>query len=136
MGIGTWFHNVGATVAAPIEAIGNTILGWFSTDEKAIIDFFTPLLEQVRAQALIIGKNDLAAGLQVIKDAAMAAVIAAENAPAGQKVAMAEAEFLTVAASEGITAVNNAEAAAIKAAVAIIQTTPNFVANTTPPANT
>ena len=135
MGIGSFLKGVGGAVVAPFKAISSVIMGWFYSEEKAIIEFFTPLLLQIKAEALIIGKDNLAAGLKVLQDSAMAAVIAAQNAPAGQKVAMAEAEFLAVAASEGITAIHNAEAAAIKAAVAILQAR-EAAANTAPPTTT
>jgi hypothetical protein len=155
MGFGSWFSGVetavgsaagavggaigavGGAVAFPFVAVGSYVVGLFTQEEKVILDFFTPLIEQVKAQALILGKDDLAAGFKVLQDAAMGAVKAAENAPAGQKVATAEAEFLTILATEGLDAIHNAEAGLIKAAVAIIQTTPTpATGNTTPTSNT
>lgn len=147
MGIGSWFSSVGAAaesaagavggavgavggaVAYPFVAAGSMVVGLFTSEEKEIIDFFTPLIEQVKAAAIVLGKDDMQAGFQVLKDAAMGAVQAAENAPAGKKVATAEEEFLTILATEGLDAVHNAEAGLIKAAVAIIQSN-TAVANT------
>lgn len=141
MSFGTWFGSigsavgsVGSTIAYPFVASANFVVALFTHEEKAILDFFGPLIEQVKAEALVLGKNDLQAGFQVLKDAAMAAVVAAENAPAGKKVATAEAEFITVMAQEGLDAVHNAEAGLIKAAVAIIQT--NLAAANTTASNT
>ena len=89
--------------------------------EQEVIDFLTPLAQQIQAQALILGKQDLQAGLQVLKDSVITAVAAGTGAIAqGQSpVVAAEAAFLTTAAGEGKVALNNAEAAAIKAGVAI-----------------
>jgi hypothetical protein len=119
--VGNVVGTVGGAVAYPFIEAGKFVIGIFTHEEKEIIDFFTPLIEQVKAAAIQLGKDDLQAGFQVLKDAAMAAVVAAENAPAGKKVATAEAEFLTVLTQEGLDAVHNAEAGLIKAAVAIIQ---------------
>lgn len=95
----------------------------FSADEQAVIDFLTPLANQIYQEALILGKKDLQAGLQVLKDSVATAVQAGATAiAAGQSpVVAAEASFLTTAAGEGKTALSNAEAGAIKAGVAILQ---------------
>lgn len=111
MTIGTW-----------LTGVESQLLGFFSSEEKAIIEFFGPLMAQVKEAALELGKQDLQVGLQIIKDAALQSVVAAATAPAGTQVQVAEATFLKVGAVEGITAVHNAEAGAIKAAVAIVQT--------------
>lgn len=103
-----------------LSNIYETVKSWFLTEEAAIIEFFGPLMIQVKDAALELGKGDLQVGLQVIQHAALAAVTAAATAK-DNKVEAAEAAFLAVGASEGIVAIHNAEAGAIKAAVAIIQ---------------
>lgn len=121
------------------------VLSWFKKDEKILLDFFSPLLDQVKEQALVLGKQDLEAGLILLQKAAMAAVVAAENAP-GDKVKAAEEAFVAEIQNNGgqlaaqvkgqvsglqQVILSNAEAAAIKAAVAIIQSQ-----STPPSANT
>lgn len=128
------------------EKIKNYIISWFAKDEKILLDFFAPLLAQVKEQALILGKQDLQAGIAILQNAAMKAVLAAEQAPDGtDKVKAAEEAFIKTTQEQGgvlatqvqghveqigKTVLNNAEAAAVKAAVAIIQN------QTTPTANT
>lgn len=99
----------------------NTVKSWFQTEEAQIIEFFGPLMVQVREVALELGKQDLQVGLGILRDAALGAATAAATAPTGSKVEVAEAAFLSIVTAEGITAIHNAEAGAIKAAVAIIQ---------------
>lgn len=121
------------------------VLSWFKKDEKILLDFFSPLLDQVKEQALVLGKQDLEAGLILLQKAAMAAVVAAENAP-GDKIKAAEEAFIAAIEKDGgqlaaqvkgqasglqQVILSNAEAAAIKAAVAIIQSQ-----STPPSANT
>lgn len=143
-GVGTWLVET-----------EKALLAFFSPEEKLIIEFFGPLMEQVKNEALKVGLDDLQLGLGILKAAALAAASAAENAgPGVDKVKAAEDAFIATGKT-GITEVsntvtssattlyqttlNNAEAAAIKAAVAMIQTaTVNAVtvpANTTPVAN-
>lgn len=100
---------------------------FFTTEEAAVVQFFGPLITQVVAAAKSLGKQDFAAGLQILKDGASSAVQAGAIAKAaGQDViAAAENAFVGVVKTEGVTAVNNAESAAIKAAVAIEQSTLN-----------
>lgn len=119
MSIGTWLTN-----------IENKLMAFFSSEDKALIEFFGPLMAQVKEVAYELGKEDVQAGLQIIKDAAMASVVAAAAAPSDQRVKVAETTFLTVGAAEGISAIHNAEAGAIKAAVAIVQTQAAVAANT------
>jgi hypothetical protein len=141
--------NIGQIWASIVEFV----LLWFKKDEKILLDFFGPLLDQVKQQALVLGKQDLEAGLVLLQKAAMAAVEAAEQAP-GDKVKAAEEAFVKAITENGADLantmksqalglkdiiLNNAETAAIKAAVAIIQSqsTPTPPAsNTTPTANT
>ena len=113
MSIGSWFSRV-----------EGGFIKMFSNDEQAVIEFLTPLAQQIEAAVKSLGKATFAEGLQVLKDAAAQAVAAGATAAAtgGNAVAAAEAKFLEVGASEGITAVHNAESAAIKAAVAVAQT--------------
>jgi len=113
----------------------NAFLAWFSKEDKALITFFGPLMLQVKAVALQLGKNDLQVGLKILEDAAFAAVTAAVTAPPGTNVAVAETIFLQILIKEGITAIHNAEAGAIKAAVAILQQQ-QAAANTTVTSNT
>lgn len=95
----------------------------FTADEQAVIDFLTPLAHQIYQTALKLGKEDLQAGLQVLKDSVATAVAAGTAAiAAGQNpVTAAETTFLTTAAGEGKSALSNAESGAIKAGVAILQ---------------
>lgn len=138
-GVGTWLVETEKAIVALL-----------SPEEKLLIEFFGPLFDQVKDQALKLGLDDLQLGLGILKEAALAAATAAEGAAPGvDKVKAAEDAFIasgkvgiseasnTVTASATAlyqTTLNNAEAAAIKAAVAIIQTaTVNAV---TVPANT
>ena len=132
------------TFLGGIVNAGRWVTSLFSPSEKLILEFFQPLIKQVRDEALVLGKNDLNEGLRILKDAALAAAMAGALAPPGTKVAVAEAMFLKVGASEGITAIHNAEAAAIKAAAAIVQqeraavakTANTVTAETAPPPST
>lgn len=85
------------------------IVAWFTNEEAIVIKFFEPLVKSI-----------VAAGGQTVLDAAMAAATAASTA-SGDKVAAAEAAFVTTGTAEGLTVVHNAEAGAIKAAVAVLQ---------------
>jgi len=126
MSFGTWVQNV-----------ENQVIALFTAEDQALIEFFGPLMAQVKAVALELGKEDLQAGLEVIKTAAIQSVVAAAAAPESDRVKVAETTFLAVGATEGIKAIHNAEAGAIKAAVAIVQTqaanaaAANLVSNTT-----
>jgi hypothetical protein len=110
-----------------VEGYAERVLGGAEKEAvvigKEVIDFMTPLMQQVQAKAMELGKQDLAAGLQVLKDAVATAVASGSAAIlAGQNpVQAAEATFLTTAAGEGQVALNNAESAAIKAGVALAQ---------------
>ena len=122
-----------------IAKIENWVTDEFTTDEQAVMAFLAPLGSQILAAATALGKTTVQEGLQVIKDTAAAAVAAGATAAAtgGNAVAAAEAAFVSVGTSEGLTAVKNAEAGAIKAAVAIAQSavaeiTPTPDPNTTP----
>lgn len=119
MSIGSW-----------LNVQKNAVVGWFSPDEKALFDFFHPLMVQVKTTALTLGKGDLQVGIQILEHAALGAATAAITAPPGTQVPAAEAAFLSIVAKEGISAIHNAEAGAIKAAVAIIQNTAAPKANT------
>lgn len=110
----------------------------FSSEEKAVMDFLTPLANQIYHTALTLGKQDVAAGLTVLKDSVTTAVAAGATAiAAGQNpVVAAETAFLTTGAGEGITALSNAESGAIKAGVAIAQQAAAAIeGNATPPAS-
>lgn len=99
---------------------------WFEHEEQLIIAEFEPLIAQIIEAIKSLGKDTFEEGLQVFKDAAKAAVEAgAAAASQGVEAVVSSAEnaFLTVGASEGITAIRNAEAGFIKAAVAIVQGT-------------
>ena len=106
-----------------IQQLINWVESEFESDEQAVMAFLAPLGDQILAAAKALGKESVQAGLKVIKDAAVAGVAAGAQALAegGNAVTAAEAAFLATGASEGITAVHNAEAGAIKAAVAIAQ---------------
>lgn len=113
------------SVVSWLEDKLHPIFDAMTAEEKALVTFFTPLFNQILAQAKILGKQDVQAGLKVIFDAAASAASTAANAPFGMsKVQAAESAFASTVVSEGKTAVNNAEAATIKAAVAILQTAP------------
>lgn len=95
----------------------------FETDEQAVMAFLAPLGAQILAAAKALGKADVQAGLQVIVDAAKSGAAAGTQAllSGANPVPAAESAFLTTGEAEGITAIHNAEAGAIKAAVAIEQ---------------
>jgi hypothetical protein len=121
MTIGTWFQDRLDCVTNSANAVEGAVHGWLGPEEALLLDFFGPLMKQVEAEALRIGKQDLQVGLQILKDSALSAVKAAVLAPPGHKVEAAEVAFLGTAACEGVTAIHNAQAGALKAAVAIIQ---------------
>ena len=112
---------------AAVEKYAKRVIG--GTEKKAVvladetIAFLTPLGQQIEAQALVLGKQDLQAGLQVLKDSVVTAVTAGTVALASglDPVEASTAAFLTTAAGEGKNALNNAEAGAIKAGVADAQ---------------
>jgi hypothetical protein len=111
MGLSTWFKKTKAKVKA-----------WFAKPEdQAIIEFFGPLIDQVKAAALKAGQDNLQVGLNILKEAALAAVLEAQTSGSGNKVKAAEKVFLEIVKTKGIDAIENAEAGLIKAAVAIIQ---------------
>lgn len=100
----------------------NTVSGWFiKPDDKKVIDFFGPLVEQVKQAALKVGKDNLDVGLDILKGAAMGAALAASTSPTGEKTKAAEKAFLDIVKGRGLDAIHNAEAGLIKAAVAIVQ---------------
>lgn len=103
------------------QEAGALISNAITNEEAIVIDYFGPLIKQIVAAGEALGKVTIEAGIQVILDAATAAATSAATAT-GDKVAAAEAAFIATASSEGVTAIHNAEAGAIKAAVAIIQT--------------
>ena len=98
---------------------------WFTNEEQIVMAEFEPLVVQIVAAVKALGKATFDEGFQVFKDAAKAAVDAgAAAALSGNPAAVvssAEAAFLTTGASEGVTAIHNAEAGLIKAAVATAQ---------------
>ena len=106
-----------------IQQLINWVEAEFETDEQAVMAFLAPLGHQILAAAKTVGKATVQEGLQVIKDTAAAAVAAGATAlAAGQNpVEAAEAAFIATGSAEGLTAIHNAEAGAIKAAVAIAQ---------------
>src|SRR6266481_1695373 len=111
-------------IIAAVEKYAARVVG--GTEKKVAvladetIAFLTPLGQQIEAAALALGKHDLQAGLQVLKDSVATAVVAGAAAlAAGQSpVQAAEVSFLTTAAGEGRVALSNAEAGAVKAGVA------------------
>ena len=117
-----------------IEQIINWVEAEFTSDEAAVMAFLAPLGSQILAAAKALGKADVQAGLQVIKDTAISAVAAGAAAAAsgGNAVQAAEAAFLATGASEGLVTIHNAEAGAIKAAVAIAQSAVAEVVAPTP----
>jgi len=111
-----WFTDAEKKVVSKVSSL-------WSNEDAALLAFMTPLLQQIKATALQLGKDNLQAGIGVLQNAAVTAAVAAATAPPGtNKVTAAEAAFLQAVASQGITVIHNAEAAAIKAAVAMIQT--------------
>ena len=111
------------SVLSWIERVIGGVEKEFFADEKLVLAYMAPLADQLLVKAKQLGKNDVAAGLQVLKDSVAVAVAAgATAAAAGQSpVAASEAAFLTTTAGEGLTALHNAEAAAIKVGVAEAQ---------------
>ena len=97
--------------------------GFFTSEEALVVQFLGPLAMQIVAAVEALGKATFAEGLQVLKDAAMAGVAAGAEAAAtgGNAVTAAEAAFVATGSTEGLVVVHNAEAGAIKAAVAIAQ---------------
>jgi hypothetical protein len=107
-----WIANETALVSAA-----------FTADEAAVMKFLAPLGAQILAAAKSIGKATAQEGLQVIIASATSAVAAgaAAQASGGNAVQAAEEAFVASATTAGITVIKNAEAGAIKAAVAIAQ---------------
>jgi hypothetical protein len=101
----------------------NQITTIFTTDEAAVMKFLAPLGQQILDAAKALGKATVQEGLQVLVSGATQAVAAgtAAEASGGNPVTAAETAFLTTAAAGGATVLHNAQAAAIKAAVAIAQ---------------
>lgn len=122
--IGSWFKPITNINFTPIKK-------YFVDEDKIIIEYFTPMMNQVKEEALRVGKQDLQIGFKILTDAAIGAAIAGLTAPPGTNIAVAEATFLTIGIKEGIDAIHNAEASMIKGAVAIVQ-----VANTVVVGNT
>lgn len=110
---------------------------FFTSEEAEVVKYFGPLISQVVAQAKVIGKEDFAAGFKVLTDAVSTAVAAGAEAATtgGNPVTAAEVSFVATVASEGITAVHNAEAGLIKAGVAIVQTAAADLAAAAPPSS-
>lgn len=97
------------------------IRNWLaSPEDAAIIEFFGPLIDQVKAAALKAGKDNLNVGIEILKEAAVVAVLEAQKSGA-DKVKVAEETFVRIVKERGIESIENAEAGLIKAAVAIIQ---------------
>src|SRR6185369_15970834 len=107
-----WWVRAEDAVTGAVSNTTRTVQGWFSPEEKLIIEFFTPLMQQVEQSAISLGKGELQVGLQILKDCAIAAVAAAATSP--NPVVAAETAFLATGAIEGVTAIHNAEAGAIK----------------------
>jgi hypothetical protein len=124
MSIGTWFTTEEQQIAA-----------WFSNEEATLVKFFGPLFNQILATAVTVGKGDVAAGLQVLTDAATTAVAAGAAAAVsgGNPVQAAETTFVSTATTEGVTAIHNAESGLIKAGVAIAQSAATDLAATVNP---
>ena len=123
MTIGTWLTAEEAALAQLATEGEAKVAAVFTSEEAIIVQFFGPLIKSI-----------IAAGGQVVLDSAMAAATAASTA-SGDKVAAAEAAFVAQGTSEGLTVVHNAEAGAIKAAVAVLQAniTPTPVATEVAP---
>lgn len=107
------------------DKIKTKVTSWFfKPEDNPILDFFGPLIDQIKAAALKAGKDNLQIGLDILKDAAIAAALEAQAAgPGANKIQIAEKAFLRIMKEKGFDAIENAEAGLIKAAVAIIQTT-------------
>lgn len=101
----------------------NVVTAAFTSDEAAVMKFLAPLGAQILAAAKALGKSTVQEGLQVLVSGATQAVAAgaAAEASGGNAVTAAETAFITTAAAGGATVLHNAEAGAIKAAVAIAQ---------------
>lgn len=110
MGIGAW-----------ISKEEHKIVAFFKQEEADVVHFLTPLVKQILDAAQALGKETLSEGVAVILNAATKAATTAATAT-GDKVAVAEAAFLDVVKTDGVTVIHNAEAGAIKAAVAVLQT--------------
>jgi hypothetical protein len=110
MGLSKWFNNLKAK-----------FYKMFGPEDEPLLDFFSPLIKQVKEEALKLGKNNLQVGLNILKEAAMTAASEAALAPSGQKTKAAEEIFLEILRTKGVTAIHNAQAGLIKAAVAILQ---------------
>lgn len=102
---------------------------FFTTEEGKVIAYLTPLADQIVMSVKALGKATFDEGLQVLVDAAKAAVKAgaaaapvalATGSPEGV-VAAAEAAFIATGVSEGKVALTNAEEGLVKATVAIVQ---------------
>lgn len=102
---------------------------FFVTEEGKVIAYLTPLADQIIIAIKALGKATFDEGLQILVDAAKAAVQAgiaaapvalASGSPA-PVVAAAEAAFIATGVSEGKIALTNAEEGLVKATVAIVQ---------------
>ena len=112
MSIGTWIKTEEEKIAAV-----------FTNEEAAIMQFLAPLGKQILAAAKALGTSTVQEGVQVILNSAIQAAQAGAQAQAtgGNAVTAAETAFVSTATAQGITVIHNAEAGAIKAAVAIVQ---------------
>lgn len=105
--------------------IKTKVVGWFiSKEQQKLNEFFGPLINQVKEAALKVGKENLDVGLDILKEAALAAALSAATAKTGEKTKAAEKVFLDIVKAKGLVAIHNAEAGIIKAAVAMIQDKP------------
>jgi hypothetical protein len=95
----------------------------FTSEEAAVMKFLAPLGAQILAAAKALGKESIKEGIEVLKSSATLAVAAgaAAEASGGDAIKAAEEAFLGSAGAGGATVIHNAEAGAIKAAVAIAQ---------------
>jgi hypothetical protein len=117
MGLSTWLNNAKLAVLT----WANKLAKIFSPEDEPLLIFFAPLIKQVKEEALKLGKNNLQVGLDIMKEAAMTAATVAATAPSGQKARAAEEIFIEILRTKGVTAIHNAQAGLIKAAVAILQ---------------
>ena len=103
----------------------NIVGAYFTSDEAAVMKFLAPLGAQILEAAKSIGKATVQDGLAALVATATAAVSAGAQAAAsgGNAVSAAEDAFIATGTSQGLTVIHNAEAGAIKAAVAIAQST-------------
>ena len=120
----SWFTSVGSYFSERIK------------EEQILYNYFKPMMDQVKIEALRLGKEDFEVGFKILTETALEAVTAAAVAPPGTQVAVAETTFLAVGAVKGIVAIKNAEQSAIKAAVAIMQAQESGQANAAYSANT